>query len=178
MSCGYCQGSGNQIKDNWKNAQAISASLSLLFQMINESPETSTSASMPQLMTVQTATKHGRDNSQIWVKYGIPFCEWLFAHKDDRLVSEVADTMRVVYGHMIHGKQYPSLASAYIHNGRRITLKCDGGTVFINGMHTMKQGEGCEAMCAEIDNSAIQIALLSGLATLQDLIRTWLTTQT
>jgi len=169
--CSYCGGEGKKTANDWKPIIAISASLSLLFQMIEFPPETNTSAPNPQLMIFRTVAEMGQDNSAIWAEYGIPVCNWLLSQKDNTELPEVARVVAEVYSHMFPSEKRRHIASACIHGGHRLSLKCSTGQVFTDGLHVMKRDEGCTATNTEIDNPAMQFSLLAGLAVVCDIVR-------
>ena len=169
--CGYCQGLGKQIEDDWKTPLAISASLKLLFDMMDQPPKTDTSASIPQLMTIRLAIGQGQSKSLIWTDCSAPVCNWLLSREDNADITEVNEVVEAVYNKMIFYKKDSRLFSAYVHDGHRPYLRCDGGAVFTDGMHVMRKDEDFRLTSDEIDNPAMQLALLAGLAKLCDMIR-------
>ncbi|MFH2062463.1 MAG: hypothetical protein ABIJ43_05760 [Candidatus Beckwithbacteria bacterium] len=175
--CLSCNGSGRDYELDWRMADAISASLTIFFNL-SWFPEVETSSLLDQLMTIETITVKDAHGGSLWGEFSISLCNWLYSleqsgHYD---IPEIIESMQTT-----HRKMYVRLDSytkhsfrAYVRDNGRLTLDCPGDACGIHNSpedSTGQMNRGRKFNCHNVDHLGQQLTLLSGLATLHDKAR-------
>lgn len=176
--CHNCNGSGRVKKISWKQLQAISASLCMLFSRPLFYPEIKTSSSCCQLMTVETTCQQGQSGSSIGGNYSIALCEWLRSlyQTGQRIIPEIIEAMKIVYDHAMIGFPISSV-DAHRFGARidsvsgRLLISYPGDACSIAPVRYMNDDNGYEFGSHNVDSPAQQLGLLAGLAAMHDRAR-------
>lgn len=173
-NCLSCNGSGKQDTYNWQPTDEISASLSMLLSKLKLF-ERKTSASFPQLLTVQTVTQRSQNGGALGGTYGVSLCKWLRSLEVGIPLSEVVQAIKTAYSHMFAGLRGSD------ENNLKAYLNTEAGSLIINcpgnscGLHPsdwcIEEGQGYHFSSHNVDTSMQQLTLLSGLAALHDKAR-------
>ncbi|MEK7501565.1 MAG: hypothetical protein AAB629_01425 [Patescibacteria group bacterium] len=171
--CLYCDGTGKEHDYKWHEVYAISASLTVLF-MILDYPEIETPSLLPQLLTVHTITANGQHGGELGGMYGIELCDWLGRFKPNTEMDEMTKAMKLAYGRMLSRRHFLAdrfEATIASENGW-LNVSCPGDAC---GLHPADQhwraGSGYEFSSHNVDSPAQQLTLLCGLAALHDKAR-------
>lgn len=172
--CLMCRGSGVKYTYHWQAAYALSATLSLLFLLLDSSPEKETHSLLPQLMTVRTITDKDMHGGSIDGVLSVAFCKYLISQNPERCRFRKAEqVMKAVHQYMLGESHFDeSHIRAELFNGR-LSLECPGDRtgIYPSTMGFPKQGEGYAFSCHNVDSPAQQITLLIGLAVLHRIAR-------
>lgn len=172
--CIHCGGTGIAYIYKWQPAYAISASFTVFFRL-TKYPEEETSASIPQLMTVETVTNQGMHGGSLGGEISIPLYQWLSSLGEGTNLPEVTQAMKIAHEYMF-GDLHPfddHCFRAYLAgNEGGFVANCPGQACGIYGeiWHVPKK-EGFKLNCHNVDSPAQQITLLAGLAALHDRAR-------
>jgi len=169
--CLFCEGTGLNYIMNWKGAQLVSASLTVLMSWLRY-PKIDTTAKLPQLLTLQTITQCGPHGGSLSGEISIYMKDILASFLGKVRFTEITDAMRSCYDQMVGLREFHKWSfDAYIENGRFI-INCPGDAC---GLHPSdwyeRKGEGFEFSCHNVDSSIQQLTLIAGLAKLCDLVR-------
>ncbi len=169
--CLFCGGSGRQWTIDRKDAYAISASFTIFTRWL-EYCEIETSASCPQLLTVQTITEIGTHGGSLSGDISIPMRKWLESLGERVELLEMTRAMKIAYDRMFGLRDYDQYSfNAYAANGRFIA-DCPGDRC---GLHPSdwyaRKEEGYEFSCHNVDSPVEQITLLAALGALRDRAR-------
>lgn len=169
--CLFCDGSGREWVMDWKGVYAISASFSALTGWLRFC-EIETSATYPQLLTVQTITEQDMHGGSLSGDISIPMHKWLKSLGERVELTGMTRAMKIAYDRMYglsNSNQYRF--NAYTANGRFIA-NCPGDAC---GLHPAdwyeNKGQGFELSCHNVDNPMQQIMLLTALAVLHSMAR-------
>ena len=166
-NCFSCGGSGKENVIDWHDAYAVSASLTVFFQ-ISYYNEIETSAKIPQLLTVQTITERGMHGGSLHGMYSMPLIKWLSTIRGN--IDEMVVAMTEAYGHMwdINHVDHDFRASVDYDNGW-LNVDCPGNACGLNPSRSRSDaGRGYEFSCHNTDSPMQQLTLLAGLAALHD----------
>jgi len=168
--CAFCDGSGKKIIVDFRITTAISASFTVFTSMLGYG-NSRTTASVPQLLTLQTITKN--DSGALSGEVSIPLKNWLASRAEHNL-PEVTQATQTAYYRMFSrayrfGNHYFSASSG--ERGEFI-IHCPGNACSINPTNWYEhKGEGYNFGCHNVDSEAQQITLIVGLAALHDKAR-------
>ncbi len=170
--CLYCEGTGRDYIIDWKPAETISASFTVLGMLLGHC-ENNTSAQFPQLMTVQTVTRRDMHGGGLGGDIGIPLRQWLVSGCSREDASEISKAMKLAYGKMLGLRFYNDWDFRVdIRESGGLVLDCPGDAC---GIHPcdwyFTEGKGYEFSCHNVDTPAQQLTLLAGLAALHDKAR-------
>ncbi|MDP2946315.1 MAG: hypothetical protein Q8N61_02580 [bacterium] len=179
--CFSCNGKGKEIYYDFKQAETISASLTVFFTLTMYcGDEKETSSSIPQLLTVQTITQRNMHGGSLWGEYSLHLRKWLASLWQDGCapIPEMSRVMQTAYTKMFgpsdYIKDYNFRASVDYEWGW-LNVDCPGDACGLHPEHgaeyDMKYGRGYKFSCHNVDNAGQQITLLAGLAALHDLAR-------
>ena len=171
--CLSCDGEGKNVVYDYKEAYAVSASLSTLFEYMRF-PEIETSATNSQLMTIHTVTIQNPHGGSIGGEYSEDVVNFL-RERPVGLIPEMVKAMRDIWLKM-EGK----IPSFYDYDFRACTqgsdgwlnTSCPGDACGLHPSHgSIGRHGGYEFSCHNADNMIQQMAMLASLAALQDLVR-------
>lgn len=167
MKCLRCHGSGHPIEYNWEAAQALSASLSLLTDRINQfPPEQNTTSRETQLLTAVMFTMNqayplSGSCSRILV-------DWLNMKEGE--LEEPTQAVRIAWKTMMGELDDYDIhyLSAYVRETGRINVRCPGDAceIFPDSFN-VGRSTGYELTCHNMDSSMQQLTLLAGLAAIE-----------
>ncbi|MEA3452737.1 MAG: hypothetical protein U9Q96_00085 [Patescibacteria group bacterium] len=172
--CESCGGSGDEHKeyrDNWQSLFAASASLTILFgQLIYSKKETS--ASFPQLLTIETTTHRGLHGGTLGGRYSKKLVAWLSSLGINVQIPEMIQAMKIAYEHMvtrdISGLRNQFKAVVAYKNGW-LNVSCPGNACGLNPEHHgLEKETGYHWDCHNVDGPIQQLTLIAGLAALCD----------
>jgi hypothetical protein len=169
--CLWCEGTGHELRYDWKGLQAISASLHILNQIF-EAFNQPTSASNAQLLTFQVFCGKEMGSYVLAGHYGADFCKWLSALPVPCSLDRVLEAMEQVH-RQIYGKiQILYNFQAYVEENAWLILSCPGDACGLHPVgYSWKLGQGREFSCHNMDTPAQQVMLLAGLAVLSDMLK-------
>lgn len=171
--CLYCDGYGIKHDYKWHEVRAISASLTVLFSLIDYT-DIETRSKSRQLLTVHTITDRGQHGGSLGGMYSVEFVDWLSHFKPNTKLEEMGKAMKLAYGRML-GRRYLDgyrfSASVDYENGW-LNVSCPGDACGLNPSDGyLRPGSGYEFSCHNTDSPAQQLTLLAGLAALHDKAR-------
>ncbi len=171
--CIFCDGDGKETGYDYKEAFAVSTSLSTLFDLMSF-PELETSSKVPQLMTIQTVTHSGFHGSSLGGEYGKELVDYLRSRTAGRIPEMIA-VMKAIHGEM-EGRavEYDSRRfEAYTQgkSGWWLNVSCPGDACGLNPTHDSDDYCGYQFSCHNVDQPMQQFTLLGSLAALHDLAR-------
>lgn len=175
--CHYCNGAGRQFFYDWQNAKAASASLTVIFALL-ESPEKETAAKTPQLLTVQTTTQSSMHGGSLYGKFSSFLRAYLASLWQGQItpIVEMIQAMKTAYKFMFEPQedlyQHDFHAGIFSEFGW-LNTDCPGNACGLNPNHDAgydmeKPGHGYKFSCHNVDSAAQQLTLLAGLAALHD----------
>ncbi|OGZ41824.1 MAG: hypothetical protein A3B04_03115 [Candidatus Portnoybacteria bacterium RIFCSPLOWO2_02_FULL_39_11] len=175
-----CHGAGREFFYDWQNAKAISASLTLIFILL-ELPEKETSAKIPQLMTVQTITKSGMHGGSLYGQFSSFIRTYLSSlyQRQTTPIIEMIQAMKIAYEFMFEPQeemyQHDFRAGVFSEFGW-LNTDCPGNACGLNpsldAEYDMKKPcHGYKFSCHNVDTAAQQLTLLAGVAALHDKAR-------
>lgn len=164
--CYSCEGTGKEHEYRWREAQLLSTSLALLFQLI-EFSDTLLLVRERQLLTVLLGALAGA--SPICGTYGIEFVGWLRGQYR-RPLDEMVEPMRTAYSHMMgKSRAHPDRFSARVdHPSGWLNVGVEGDRCGLYATHEPQPGQGYDFSDHNTDNPAQQLAMVAGLAALHD----------
>jgi len=171
--CLHCGGTGKEYLLDWKAAHAVSATFTFFFSFSNY-PAKETSAIFPQLMTIETMTDACTHGGSLSGEFSVPLVKWLRSiyQGQDTSVPEISQAMKSTYislfGELGLFDKYSF--KAYIGNqGGGLVADCPGQACGIHPSNwDMREKEGYQFSCHNVDTAAQQITLLAGLAALSE----------
>ena len=176
--CFRCNGTGKKILVDWNPMYAISASFTLLFNLIDlrfsESDEIL--SPLPQLITLSTRTEREQHGGSLGGTYSIPLAKFLSSFEPNTKITEMVEAMITAYGKMFgtdDGYSKHSFRATVDYENGWLNVSCPGDACGLNpSEHTgPKPGRGYKFSCHNVDSPMQQITLLSGLAALCDMAR-------
>lgn len=194
--CMSCNGSGKERIYKWQSAYAVSASFTVLFQMLNmiegdialdKMDVKEIPTNFPQLLTVETVTKHDMHGGSLGGSYGVPLVSWLAAkskglsRQHHIVLEEMEKAMKIAYSHMF-GKssldEYQRFEAHIDYEGGWLNVSCPGDACGLNPSNSWMpdRDKGYQFSCHNVDNPVQQFTLLAGLAALHDQVRRELST--
>jgi hypothetical protein len=171
--CWSCDGDGKMRDYRWHTAQAVSATLTLLFMLLDAGAKTC--SELPQLMTVTTICAHGQHGGSLGGTYSRELVQWLSTFKESQHIPEMEQAMRTTRKHMLGLKYYEEpfhfRATVDYENGwLNVSIPGDACGLNPSDGH-IETGRGYNFSCHNTDEPAQQLTLLCGLAALHDLAR-------
>lgn len=170
--CLYCDGTGKEEIRDLNSAYAVSATFTVFTQHARF-PEQETTATIPQLLTVQTTTLRNAHGGELFGEYSIPLCEWLKRLGEEVVITEMVKAMRIAHRRML-GRSDIYAASSFWASVKRngwLNVSCPGGGCGLSPSESPKYGCGCRFSSHNVDTPMQQLTLLAGLAALHDRAR-------
>jgi len=172
-ACLSCNGDGKERDYDYTAAYAISASLTLLFIILDDDADTG--ADVPQLLTVRTMCVREAHGGSMSGSYSVDFVEWLSGFKENQSIPEMEKAMMLAYERMMT-LRFESRASfrAFINDDRGwLNVSIPGDACGLNPSYSMRchENEGYDFSCHNVDTAVQQLTLLCGLAALHDRAR-------
>ena len=170
--CFFCDGTGKDYIMDWRLAETISASFTVLTKLLWNC-KTDTSAASPQLLTVDTTTREGMHGGSLDGKISIPLRIWLSSFNSRTEIPEVVQAMITAYDQMLGLRDFHIFNFRfYVRDNGKFIADCPGDACGIHPSNWYaEKGKGYEFSCHNVDTPMQQITLLSGLATLHDKAR-------
>ena len=169
--CLYCMGLGKKSECRYKEAFAVSASLSFLFMPL-EHLQWSVPSSRRQLMTILLSVQNSLDGGAFSGMFGIPLVKWLSGMPIDRPIPEMVEAMERAYYHMFTRRKWDHGArfEAFVNDKDGwLNVSCPGQGCGMNPkLGYMTSARGYEVHSHNVDNPVQQLTLLAGLAALHD----------
>lgn len=166
--CKFCEG-GKDVVYDYKEAFAVCASLSVFLLMLEFPDDITTTATVPQLLTVIAGTTRGRSGCPLSGSYSRELACYL------RLLGtmpiwEMEDAMRIVWERMDGGirnfYKHSFSARTQGENGW-LTIDCPGDATGLHpNDHFRHEDEGYSFTCHNLDNPMQQLCLLAALGAL------------
>jgi len=164
------------IRNDKKNAHAISASFSVFFAVAFFS-EVETSSLFPQLLTINTVTEQRDHGGSLSGQYSIPLVKWLVSQCKDRgvipeMIRAMKSACKCICGSLRGFNQNEFKASVKDELGW-LNVSCPGNACDLHpqSQHDLEEGFGYAFDSHNVDTPVQQIILLAGLAALYDLVR-------
>lgn len=169
--CLYCQGTGKRYKYDWGQAYAISASFTAILTLLSIFDcKKKTSASFPQLLTLQTRTDYDIHGGSLGGTFSMALRKWLNSLEFGP-IPEIIQAMKEAYNQMLGLTEYNHLEfRANIDNEKGwLNIDCPGDATGLNPECVyIKKDEGYRFGCHNVDTPVQQITLIAGLAALYD----------
>jgi hypothetical protein len=174
--CQYCDGEGKNIRYDYTEAFAVSATLTTIFEYVWY-PEFETSCKLPQLMTISTGTQKGMNSSPIQGEYSCEAVRWMKmrgAGYIPEMVSAMKSAWEKMDGKLKDFDQFSFRADLADTVGWLCT-SCPGDACGLHPDHhasyDIARGKGYKFFCHNTDHPMQQLTLLASLAALHDLMR-------
>lgn len=167
--CMSCSGTGKRNAYKWQKANAIVASLEILFRY-GEQPTSQTSSSKLQLMTINAFIRKEQDRILVMLggKFSPALCDW-FRTIGVQSIDESVQAMRVAYDYMQGLRVYDSIRASIQYQNGWFSMDCPGDRTGIyphyNSVHS---SGGYKFADHNIDTPFQFLTVLSGLAALYD----------
>lgn len=169
--CFSCEGNGQNYEFRWEGADAIAASLNVLFTLL-EFPERETTREQPQLFIVRLVA--GREAYGLGGSFGIPLRRWLSAYRPGTSLVEMTNVMINTYAHMfgISRVGQSSFRASVDSSFGWLNVDCPGQGCGFYPHHNFESrlDKGYEFSSHNVDDPGQQLTLLAGLAALHDLV--------
>jgi len=173
--CLWFNGTGKEILMEWSLVKSISGSFTVLTDLF-QLYEGSSSASIPQLFTVETMT--GTDMwhaGSLGGEFGIALHRWLSTFKDGTTFPEILKAMQIAHRHMFGLHDFEKYGfRSYIYGSGGFIADCPGDACGIHPYDwdsTTRKDKGYMFACHNVDSPAQQLTLLVALAALNDKAR-------
>ncbi|MBU0620118.1 hypothetical protein KJ992_01065 [Patescibacteria group bacterium] len=174
IECMSCNGSCKEHVYDYDLAYKISASLTVLFDLLNSLTLQSTSF-FPQLLTVQTMTIKNAHGGSLNGQFSYILVQWLQCN--DHKIIAICEAVKNAYEYMYGSKyQYPGdNFRLRVDKTGWFIMDCPGGRCGIyptqNTMFKLSQNSGYDFTSHNVDNPMQQLSILAGLAALHDQVR-------
>jgi len=172
LPCWNCYGTGREFETDWSIARNFSASLTILTSHLTQ-PGSKTSANFPQLLTLETKTDYDQHGGSLWGVISLNLHNYIKSLDTSSLneicTSAMVDCYQKMFIEASFFRHY--FSTEKLKNGG-LALNCHGDRSGIfpdTGWHNTN--EGYEFECHNIDSPIQQIALIAGLAALNDSAR-------
>lgn len=170
-SCIPCEGEGKELRYDWRRADEISTSLSILTLRLPYYDQEVPTA-FPQLITFEASA--GRRNSSLHGEIGIVLQRWLASGPENAQYPSAVTAMVTAYKKMF-GSRLDMVAQHRFEastNRGGLIVSCPGNGCGINPADwNFREGEGYKFSSHNVDTPAEQLTLLAGLAALHDIAR-------
>ncbi len=165
--CLYCDGSGKRRIRDWRTAYLTTASLNLLFQVIEICDVGSVEDC--QHATIQMMSEYGQHGSSLGGCFGVDLCGFLRNDLPEKIdvLENAFRAMSSAYNRMVTLRPYDRHSfSASADNGFLI-LSCPGDACGVSMTdHCVSIGRGCEFSCHNVDSPVQSLSLLAGIASI------------
>jgi hypothetical protein len=169
--CLSCDGRGKEVIYEHKPGFAISVSLTL-FSWGARFLEEKTSASLPQLFTVETSTKRGMHGGELSGMFGLEFSSYLRRQRLHQNLDFATEAMFLAHNRMINRSLYERRHFPVYVSGKegQIHISCpgDGCSIYCDNSFTTDREGGQKFYSHNTDSPHQQLTLLAGLAALHD----------
>ena len=164
---------GWEVCYDWQEVFAVSATLSLLFILL-EFPDRETISVMPQLLTVTTTTSKEAHGGELRGNYSRKLVSYLES-RGPGPIPEMITAMRTAWeqveGEIPSSDGYYFQAYTQGENGQ-LNIMCPGhGVGICPDINSIGRGRGYRFSSHNVDNPMQQLTLLASLAALHDLAR-------
>ncbi len=174
--CLHCGGEGKNIRFDYTEAYAVSATLTTLFEFMTF-PQFETSCHLPQLITVKTVTIRDSHGGSVGGEYSKEAVNWMKRHGPGE-IPEMISVMRSVWTKMDGEMRdyYDHSFHAWLGDSDGwLCTDCPGDACGLhpdhNASYDMREGLGFGFGSHNTDTPQQQLTLLASLATLHDLMR-------
>ena len=172
--CLFCNGVGKESITDLLPAYKISASFNLLFISASMLKEIKVDEKEYQAVHMELSTYRDENGGDINAWYSQVLVRWLKSLDEEEFYQKVApkliENMAKVYSIMFPLSGLSILDFRVILNDNgHLHIDCPGNACGLDPAVTWNKGDGYEVMGHNIDNSAKQLQLLVGLATLTEL---------
>lgn len=165
--CLHCAGSGKMGVLDWRSAYIMTASLGLLFEILDVNEETS--AVEHQLVTVKMMSDYGLHGSSIGGDFGIDFMDHVRSGPSElkSIIEHTTQAMRTAHAHMFTLDEYDRMRIRVDYDNGQIGLTVPGDACGINtSFDSSTKGEGRDFSCHNVDSPLQSLALLAGIASM------------
>lgn len=177
MLCFSCYGEGKEFVYNWRQAYAISVSLTL-FLKIASIYEGETNTEHPQLLTIETSTSKGAHGGSLCGEISDylsrQMADCFVNGNSDSAKQEIIKTMKIAYRQLFASTDGIGYYDARLTEGGRFSVGCPGNAcgLYSDGYEYNHNGRiwGHRFSCHNVDNPGQQLTLLAGLAALLDYV--------
>jgi len=164
--CRRCWGTGRKHVNDWRGVFATTASLSLLFDLLELCDETT--ATEEQHVIVSMMADYGQHGSSLCGCFGASFSNYL--HLDSTAanvtVPGAIEAMKRAYGFMYElGKYHRHDFRGDVHDGF-LSLSCPGDACGIHHSDYWREPGGREFSCHNVDSPLQSLTLLAGISSL------------
>lgn len=171
--CKFLCENGKNIVYDYREAFAVCASLSIFLPMM-EFPEVTTTAPVPQLLTVITGASIGNAGCPISGSYGRELVHYLKSRRSQN-ICEMEAAMKVVWERM-DGKIdrfYKHSFAAHVQGEYGwLTIDCPGDATGLHPSdHYRNEDFGYDFTCHNLDHPIQQLSLLAALGALSYTVR-------
>ncbi len=171
--CFHCNGTGKESQIDWRLAYSISASFTV-FTTLSKYSEVETSCRLPQLLTFHTITVRDMHSGSLGGDYSIPLVKWLSLLGRNAPLAGMIYAMKTSYQRMLGRREYNDFDfQAYVANENGwLNVSCPGNACGIQPAYGhLREGEGYQFSCHNVDSPMQQLTLIAGLAALHEKAR-------
>lgn len=160
-------------RPDWKSAYAISATLNILFMVLNLFEE-KVDSEKKQLVMPNLVTDTGLHGGSLEVELSKNFTDWIAKQIDNDTCKYLVHTLMNSYKHMYAKHAHHSVlseCSAYFDKPDRVIINCPGDACGLYPEHSRIDGWGYSLECHNVDGPGQQLTLLMGVAKMHMLAR-------
>lgn len=170
--CFMCSGSGKDFEMDWQEAFEVSASLTAFTRLL-ECCDEDTSASLPQLLTLETFTSKDMHGGSLGASISRPLRKWLSVYSGHNTIPEATKAMMTAHDKMFGLKRFDIHSfKIMVWEDGGLLIDCPGDACGVHpNSHERRAGRGYELTCHNVDSPAQQLTLITGLAAIHDRAR-------
>lgn len=180
-ACRRCEGKGEYADSclDWLSFNAISATFMIFFEMMSwgTDKDKTVSSAFPQLILINSfISKEGGVNiAPVDGEYSIPLVNW-FKENPERTIREAEEAMKIAWTKIQGKRDVIDGLNTWAKTGKKglFYIDCPGdraGLIPDTNFGPHRGNEGYKFYSHNLDTSAQQITLLTGLAALCDKVR-------
>ncbi len=156
--CSWCNGTGKKHMTDWSGIVAVSATLQILFQMLN-AYDGPIDSDAEQLLTIQSFCEEDSGRFPVFGLYEAAFCEYLSSLPPRYEFYGAVEAMLKMYEH-IFNQPPPNTynVKAYLEEGEWLIVTCPGdASCGLLPEHPSIKGEGMRYSSCNMETPAQQI---------------------
>lgn len=164
MICSWCNGTGKKHTIDWSGIIAVSATLHVIFQMLN-AYDGPVNSDTEQLLTIQSFCEEDSGRFPVFGLYEAAFCEYLSSLPEHYVFQGAVEAMLKMYEY-VFGRPAPIAynVKAYVETGGWLIITCPGdASCGLLPERPTVEGEGMEYSSCNTDTPAQQIMLFLAL---------------
>lgn len=170
--CFSCSGSKHDFNIDWQEAHVVSASLTAFTRLLIYCDK-DTSASFPQLLTIETITEVGMHGGSLSADVSLPLRRFLSLYPGHNTIPEAIKAMETAYNKMFILREFDKYSfKTLVWDDGGLCMDCPGDACGVHPDGYGKREErGYGLSCHNVDSAVQQLTLIAGLAAIHDKAR-------